>query len=167
MKKFLSLLMLLLMLISASNKLVQANVSSEPSKAQLMDEIKSKRKLISQEIKKQKKIRAQINEKNRQITDLLNALFRDEKMVSQDKISKLEQNETSITKIVTQIINVEKEIKKNRQQLDTYIKQKNYTSASDILENILLLTKKESELLKNHNVILQAYIEFIKSLNYK
>lgn len=167
MKKLFSLFMLLLVLISASNKLVQANVSSEPSKAQLMDEIKEKRKLIGQEVKKQKKIRNQLNEKNREITDLLNVLFREDKTVGQDKITKLEQNETNITKIVGQIITVEKEIKKNRQQLNTYLKLKNYTSASDTLGNILLLTQKESELLINHNELLQDYIEFIKSLNYK
>jgi flagellar motor protein MotB len=167
MKKLLSLFILLLVLISASNKLVQANVSLQPSGQQLMNEIKANRKLIGQEVKKQKKIRAQINEKNRQITDLLNALFKEDKLVSQDKITKLEQNETNITKVVAQIINVEKEIKKSRQQLDTYLKQKNYTSASDVVDNILLLTQKESELLKNHVEVLQAYIEFIKSLNYK
>jgi hypothetical protein len=167
MKKLLSLFMLLLVLISASNKLVQANVSLQPSGQQLMGKIKANQKLIGQEVKKQKKIRAQINEKNRQITDLLNALFKEDKLVSQDKITKLEQNETNITKVVAQIINVEKEIKKSRQQLDTYLKQKNYTSASDVVDNILLLTQKESELLRNHVEVLQAYIEFIKSLNYK
>jgi hypothetical protein len=167
MKKLLSLFMLSLVIVLTSYELVQANILLQPTDSKLISEIKTKRKLISQEVKKQKKIHAQINKKNRQITDLLNALFKEDPTINNDKIAKLEQNETNITKIVAQIIKVEKEIEKNRKQLNSYLKQKNYTQASDVLEKILSLTQRESELLKKHDTVLQSYMEFIKSLSYK
>lgn len=167
MKKVVSILILMLTLSLIPLKTVTAASISQGTSPSTMSLIKQKRQIINGEIKKHNKLHNQINKKSTQVDNLLNALAKDNLLLTESKFAQLEDKENEITKVVSKIIQADKKIELLNKEISTHMNHQSEEQVLSSFDELIAVLEKKTELLKLHNKTLEDFVEFIKSLSYK
>ena len=167
MKKLICTLVLMFTLTLLPYNTVKAATGMQEQNPKVMSLIKQKRQTINGEIKKHNKLHTQINKKSSQLDELLNALSKDNVLLSETKLAQLEDKENEITKIAKQLIQVDKKIEALNTEIADHMHHKSHEAVLASFDELVSLVEKKTKLLKLHYESLESFVEFVKSLDYK
>jgi septal ring factor EnvC (AmiA/AmiB activator) len=167
MKKFMSMLMAVLLCLLIPSEFTYAKTAPENAEHHFHMQSKEKQKAINQKAKENKKIQQQINKKAKRAADLYMALFSGEMHPSEEDSRKVEKMEMELSNISEQLVLIEKAIAKRTENITRLVQSKYYEEALSAYDGILTVMEKQTAILNKENEVLQNYINLLESLRHK
>lgn len=167
MKKFISILTVMLFLTLSPIGVVNAAEPAKEQKTQYITQIKEKRQIIKQNAAENKKIELKIDEKSEELGKVIMMLFDRELPPSEEKFSQIESQQEAMLKNAEHIAHAQRSIKKLKTEASINVNEENYQQALENFDKVIMMQGKEKEHLEAFYQDLQDLIELIKSLQYK
>lgn len=167
MKRFISILTIMLFFTLLPTSLANAQELTKEQKIQYKYQIREKRQVIKNNASENKKLELKIDERKEELSKVFMTLFEKNLPPSDEKLSQIESKQEVVLKNVEKIANIQRSIKKLRKEVSINVNEENYKQAIESFDKVILLQGKEKELLLLFDKDLQEFIELIKSLQYK
>lgn len=167
MKKFISILTIMLFFTLLPTSLVNAQELTKEQKIQYKNQIKEKKQIIKNNAAENKKLELKIDDRSDELSKVIMMLFDRDLPPSDEKLSQIESKQEVILKNVEKIANIQRNIKRLRKEASINVNEENYKQAMENFDKVIVLQGKEKELLLVFDKNLQEFIEVIKSLQYK
>lgn len=169
MRKFVTLVLAAIMLCLLSTEAASARTllaQRDPS-SKYISQIKQKKLEIKEKAKAVKNLSIQIDKKSSKIEELYQILAESNVPKSKDVEKMLEKKDAVVTKEAETLIQIDKNIIRQRKLAATYMKNKNYPQALVSFEKISSLLNNQNQILVKFNSTLEDYIQYLASLQHK
>lgn len=167
MKKFISILTIMLFFMILPSSIVNAQELTNEQKMQYKNQIREKRQIIKNNTSENKKLELKIDDRSDELSKVIMTLFDRDLPPSDEKLSQIESKQEVILRNLEKIANIQRSIKRLRKEASININEENYKQAIENFDKVIVLQGKEKELLLAFDKNFQEFIEVIKSLQYK